>query len=62
MEEKLLTLTEKVLKFRNSSTRYLRIPEGHFKEIKHGDIAKVAEVSENKNNEIKIVYIFKKRG
>jgi hypothetical protein len=59
MDEKLLTLSEKVLKFRNSSTRYLRIPDGYFNEIKHGNIGKVAENSDDK--EIRIIYIFKKR-
>jgi len=58
MDEKLLTISEKVLKFRNSSTRYLRIPEGYFSELKHGHIGKVARSSDE--NEIRIIYIFKR--
>lgn len=61
MSEKLLTATEKVLKFRNSNARYLRIPDNHFKEIEHGDMAEVAEINDKNKNQIKIIYIFKKR-
>lgn len=61
MEENILTLTEKVIKIRNSKSRYIKIPDGYFDEIKHGDTAKIAEVLETDNNEIKIMYIFKKK-
>ena len=49
---------EKILKFRNSSTRYLKIPDGYFNELKHGHTGKVAEIIETDNNETKIIYIF----
>jgi len=58
MTEEILTVKERVLKFRNSKVRYLKIAENEFMEITHGDIAEVIKKETDKH--IDLIYRFNK--
>ena len=59
-KEQLLTLKTKVIKLRNSKSRYLLIPDGYFEEIKHKD--ETIEIKRKDDDEkIQIIYVFNKK-
>lgn len=60
MSEELLYLQEEVMRLRNSKKRYLKIPDGYFNEVSHGDISQEIKRKEDPK-EIQIIYVFYKK-
>jgi len=55
-----LTIDTEVIKIRNSSSRYIKLPDNKFEQIKHGDIANKIFRKED-NNYIYVIFAFEKR-
>lgn len=57
---KLLTISEKVIRLKNSKSRFIKIPNDEFKEISHGDEAFKILRDEN-DKEIHVIFVFNKK-